>query len=79
TTRRASAEETASFITALRMKGETPEEITAAARVIRDKASVINIKDDVMCLDREEITVERETIRSTTEELTKGTAIFNIS
>jgi anthranilate phosphoribosyltransferase len=79
TTRRASTAQIASFITALRMKGETPEEITAAARVIRDKASVINVGDDVVCLDREEITVESETIRCTTEDVTKGTATFNIS
>jgi anthranilate phosphoribosyltransferase len=79
TTRRASTAQIASFITALRMKGETPEEITAAARVIRDKASVINVGDDLICLDREEITVESETIRCTTEDLTKGTATFNIS
>lgn len=79
TTRRASTAQIASFITALRMKGETPEEITAAARVIRDKASVINVGDDIICLDREEITVESETIRCTTEDLTKGTATFNIS
>jgi len=79
TTRRASTAQIASFITALRMKGETPEEITAAARIIRDKASVINVGDDLMCLDREEITVESETIRCTTEDLTKGTATFNIS
>jgi anthranilate phosphoribosyltransferase len=68
-----------SFITALRMKGETPEEITAAARVIKDKVSMINAGDDVVCVDREEITVERETILSTAKGFTKGTNIFNIS
>jgi anthranilate phosphoribosyltransferase len=69
----------ASFITALRMKGETPEEITAAARVIKDRVSMIHAGDDVVCVDREEITVERETILSTTKGLTEGTKIFNIS
>jgi anthranilate phosphoribosyltransferase len=77
--RSASTAQIASFITALRMKGETPEEITGAARVIKDKASVIKVGDDIMCLDREEITVERETILSTTKGLAEGTAIFNIS
>jgi anthranilate phosphoribosyltransferase len=79
TTRRASTGQITSFITALRMKGETPEEITAAARVIRERAPVVTIGDNVICLDREEITVETETIRSTTEQTAGGTAIFNIS
>jgi anthranilate phosphoribosyltransferase len=34
-----------SFITALRMKGETVEEITGAARVMRQKAAIVEIKD----------------------------------
>jgi len=68
-----------SFITALRMKGETPEEITAGARVIKEKVSMIQAGGDVVCMDREEITVERETILSTTKGLTEGTKTFNIS
>lgn len=38
----------ASFITGLRMKGETIEEITGAAKVMRDKAFKINVQDDVI-------------------------------
>ncbi|MCJ7785505.1 MAG: anthranilate phosphoribosyltransferase, partial [Desulfobacterales bacterium] len=68
-----------SFITALRMKGETPEEITAAARVIKEKVSMIHAGGDVVCMDREEITVERETILSTAKGSTEGTKTFNIS
>jgi anthranilate phosphoribosyltransferase len=68
-----------SFITALRMKGETPEEITAGARAIKEKVSMIQAGGDVVCMDREEITVERETILSTAKGLTDGTKIFNIS
>jgi anthranilate phosphoribosyltransferase len=79
TTGSASAEQIASFVTALRIKGETPEETTAAARVIKYKALNINAGDEVVCLDREEITVERETILSTAKGLTEGTNIFNIS
>ncbi|MDH4128235.1 MAG: anthranilate phosphoribosyltransferase [Spirochaetota bacterium] len=41
----------ASFITALRMKGETIEEITGAAKVMREKATKIFIEDGVTCLD----------------------------
>jgi anthranilate phosphoribosyltransferase len=68
-----------SFITALRMKGETPEEITAAARVIKKKVSMMDAGADVICMDREEITVERETILSTAKGSTEGTKTFNIS
>ena len=34
----------ASFLTALRMKGETVEEITGAARVMREKAHRVNVQ-----------------------------------
>jgi anthranilate phosphoribosyltransferase len=68
-----------SFITALRMKGETPGEITAAARVIKEKVSKIHAEGDVVCIDREEITVERETILSTAKGSSEGTKTFNIS
>jgi anthranilate phosphoribosyltransferase len=61
------------------MKGETPQEITVAARVIKDKVSMINGGEDVVCVDREEITVERETILNTANGLTEGTRTFNIS
>ncbi|MBW2122349.1 MAG: anthranilate phosphoribosyltransferase, partial [Deltaproteobacteria bacterium] len=79
TGRKASSEQIASFVTALRMKGETPEEISAAARVIRQRASVIRAGDDLVSIDREEITVERETILNTAKGFTQGTNTFNIS
>ena len=79
TTRKASSEEIASFVTALRMKGETPDEITAAARVVREKVPPINIEGDVVSLDREEITVERETILRTARGTEHGTNTFAIS
>lgn len=34
------------FLTSLRMKGETIEEITGSAKAMRDKALSINIKND---------------------------------
>jgi anthranilate phosphoribosyltransferase len=61
------------------MKGETYEEMTSPVRSIKNKASVIDSEEDVVCLDREEIKVERETILSTVRELAEGTNIFNIS
>jgi len=40
-----------SFITALRLKGETVEEITGAAMVMREKATKINISSDEVIID----------------------------
>ncbi len=75
----ATPSQVASFITALRMKGETAEEIASAAEVFREKISKIHCDKDVICLDREEITIERETILKTTNSIKGGTHIFNIS
>lgn len=75
----ASPEQIASFVTALRMKGETPIEIAAAAKVIREKALKVDGGGEVVSLDREEITVEKETILRTTTGGTGGTKVFNIS
>lgn len=75
----ATPSQVASFVTALRMKGETTDEITSAAEVFREKISKIQCKEDVICLDREEITIERETILKTTNHIVGGTNIFNIS
>ena len=78
-TKKASTGQIASFLTALRMKGETSGEIAAAAKVIKEKSLKINLGADAVCLDREEITVERETILSTAKDFSGETAIFNIS
>src|SRR4030043_2252783 len=78
-TKKASTGQIASFLTALRMKGETPGEIAAAAKVLKEKSLKMNLGGDSVCLDKEEITVERETILSTTKDSSGETAIFNIS
>jgi anthranilate phosphoribosyltransferase len=78
-TKRSSTAQIASFLTALRMKGPTPEEITAAAKVLKENSLQMNLGGDSVCLDREEITVERETILSTAKGFSGGTAIFNVS
>ncbi len=77
--RKASAAEVASFLTALRMKGMTHEEITTAARVIKERSLKIDLGGEVVSLDREEITVERETILNTAKDVSGKTYIFNIS
>lgn len=67
-----------SFITALRMKGETPAEIIGAARVMRAHATPIMV-GRVVDIDRDEINVERETILDTCGTGGSGTRSFNIS
>lgn len=67
-----------SFITALRMKGETIAEIVGAARVMRAHATPIRV-GAVVDIDRDEINVERETIIDTCGTGGSGTRSFNIS
>jgi anthranilate phosphoribosyltransferase len=67
------------FITALRMKGETVEEITGAARVMRDKATRIRVGRDVLDLDRDDINLDRETILDVVGTGGDGTNTFNVS
>lgn len=67
-----------SFITALRMKGETVAEITGAARVMRARATPIKV-GAVVDIDRDEINVDRETIIDTCGTGGSGTRSFNIS
>jgi anthranilate phosphoribosyltransferase len=66
------------FITALRMKGESIEEITGAARVMRDHATPIRV-GKALDIDREEINLDRETILDTCGTGGSGTKSFNIS
>ncbi len=67
------------FLTALRMKGETVEEITAAARVMRAKARKIVVSNHLVSLDREEINIDDETILDTCGTGGDSTNTFNIS
>jgi anthranilate phosphoribosyltransferase len=68
-----------SFITALRMKGETVEEITGAARVMRDRATPIRIGKGALDIDRDDINIDRETILDVVGTGGDGTNTFNIS
>ncbi len=67
------------FITALRMKGETIEEITGAARVMREKAIKIGTGNGLVSIDRDDINIDRETIVDTCGTGGDGTNTFNIS
>ena len=53
----ATAAQIGSFITALRMKGETVDEISGAARVMRAKANTIRGNNHAVNIDRDEIYV----------------------
>jgi len=68
-----------SFITALRIKGETVEEITGAAKIIRVKARKIRLNNNLLNIDRDEINVEEETILDTCGTGGDGTNTFNVS
>ncbi len=67
-----------SFITALRMKGETIPEIVGAAKVMRAHATPIQV-GGVVDIDRDDINLDRETILDTCGTGGSGTRSFNIS
>lgn len=67
------------FITALRMKGETVEEITGAARVMRERVTPIRVGRNVLDIDRDDINIDRETILDVVGTGGDGTNTFNIS
>jgi len=68
----------AAFITALRLKGETVEEITGAARVMRARVTPIRV-GSVVDIDRDDINIERESILDTCGTGGSGTKTFNVS
>ena len=67
------------FITALRLKGETVDEITGAARVMRAKATTICVNNHLVNIDRDEINIENETILDVVGTGGDGTKTFNVS
>lgn len=68
-----------SFITALRLKGETVDEITGAARIMRKKATKIFVKEGAVSIDRDDINIEEETILDIVGTGGDGTKTFNVS
>ena len=67
------------FITALRVKGETVDEITGAARAMRTKATKINVNNHLVNIDRDEINIDDETILDIVGTGGDGTRTFNVS
>jgi len=78
-TGRATPAQIGSFITALRIKGETVDEITGAARAMRAKADKIGLNNHLITIDRDEINIEDETILDTCGTGGDGTNTFNVS
>ena len=76
---RASSSQIGVLATALRMKGETVEEITGAVRALRSRTMKLKLGNHFLNLDREDINVEGETIIETTDTGKGGTSTFNIS
>ncbi|MBL7176758.1 MAG: anthranilate phosphoribosyltransferase [Desulfobacteraceae bacterium] len=68
-----------SFITALRMKGETVDEIVGAARVMRAKSVKVQLNHNQVTIDRDEINIDEETILDTCGTGGDGTHTFNVS
>ena len=75
----ATSAQIASLITALRIKGETVDEITGAAKAMREKAIRMNLNNHLVTVDRDEINVEDETILDTCGTGGDGTHTFNVS
>ena len=67
------------FVTALRMKGETVEEITGAAKVMREKSVHIGAGKSSIDIGRDDINIDEETIVDTCGTGGGPTNTFNIS
>jgi anthranilate phosphoribosyltransferase len=68
-----------SFTTALRMKGETVDEITGAAKAMRSRITKVELDNHMVNIDRDEINIEDETILDTCGTGGDGTNTFNVS
>lgn len=76
---KATSSQIGSFITALRMKGETVDEITGAAKVMREKSLKIHVGKKAVDIDTDDINIDEETIIDTCGTGGSGTNTFNIS
>jgi len=68
-----------SFLTALRIKGETVDEIAGAAKAMRARTRKIQIGNHLLNIDRDEINIDEETIVDTCGTGGDGTNTFNVS
>ncbi len=75
----ATSAQVGAFVAALRMKGETVDEIVGAARAVRSKARKLNVSNGLINIDRDEINIEYETMLDTSGTGGDGTNTFNVS
>lgn len=71
--------QTAAFLVALRVNGESVTELAAAAEVVRSFSPRIQIQDPAIVLDRDEINIDEETVSKTCSLNGNETRTFNIS
>ncbi len=76
---KATSGQIAAFLVGLRAKGEVADEIVAAANVMRAKSVPLPIGSSDVCLDRDEINVDLETVAGTRGMGGDGTTTFNVS
>ncbi|MBI5570507.1 MAG: anthranilate phosphoribosyltransferase [Desulfomonile tiedjei] len=67
------------FLFGLRIKGESVDEIVGATKVVRSKGPLVPIGTSDVCLDRDEINVDQETLSETSASGLDGTRTFNVS
>jgi anthranilate phosphoribosyltransferase len=76
---RMSPSQVGALLTALRMKGETVDEIVGAAKAFRSKIHRLELNNHLLNIDRDDINVETETILEVSDTGQGGTQIFNVS
>jgi anthranilate phosphoribosyltransferase len=76
---RVSSSQAGAFLAALRMKGETVDEIVGAAKALQSKIYRFQLNNHLLNIDRDDINVETETILEVSETGKDGTQIFNVS
>ncbi len=76
---KAAASQVGAFVTAIRMKGETVDEITGAARALIARSGELSIDNHVVNFERDEINVEGETALVTSDTGGGVTTTFNVS
>ncbi len=73
------ASQVGALLTAFRMKGESVDEITGAARALKARLYRFQLNNHLLNLDRDDINFEEETILEVSDTGVNGTQIFNVS